>query len=196
MDGEPRRQTQDVEREIAGLLAAGRTRQAATLAIRAHGPAVLAYLRRLLDREVDAVEAFSVFCERFWRALPEFRGESALRTWAFRLAWSAASDLRKDAWRRGRRLETDEAERLLARRPSSSARRLEARSARLSAARERLSLEDRSLLQLRVDQGLSWAECAEILAASGTAVRPDALMKRFERLKKRLGRLMREGGGR
>jgi RNA polymerase sigma-70 factor (ECF subfamily) len=64
----------------------------------------------------------------------------------------------------------------------------------LEELRASLSAEDRSLLILRVDQGLSWEEVAQVLAESGAAARPDALMKRYERLKERLGKLARERG--
>jgi RNA polymerase sigma-70 factor, ECF subfamily len=47
---------------------------------------------------------------------------------------------------------------------------------------------------LRVDQGLAWAEIAEILAGEGRRVEPAALMKRFERLKERLARMARDQG--
>jgi len=64
----------------------------------------------------------------------------------------------------------------------------------LEKLREALTLEERSLLALRVDQELSWAETAAVLAREGEAVEPNALMKRFERLKERLGRLAKERG--
>jgi RNA polymerase sigma-70 factor (ECF subfamily) len=45
-----------------------------------------------------------------------------------------------------------------------------------------------------VDQGLSWDEVAGVLAEGGAPARPDALMKRFERLKDRLGKMARDRG--
>ena len=47
---------------------------------------------------------------------------------------------------------------------------------------------------LRIDQQLSWSEVAEVMAAEGTTVDPATLMKRFERIKARLGELARERG--
>lgn len=183
------------EARLRALLAAGDVRAAAALAIRTHGPELLRYLRGLLGREADAQEAFSAACERLWRALPEFRGEASLRTWCFKLAWSAAADQKKEAWAaKGRRLETNEADALASSGRTRSWLREERLRLSLADLRRALSLEEQSLLQLRIDQGLSWAECAEVLAAQGKAPTVEALMKRFERIKARLGELARGEG--
>ncbi len=171
-------------------------RAAATEAVRGHGPDVLRYLRGLLGHEEDAKETFAAACERLWRSLPEFRGEASVRTWFFRLAWSAAADLRKDAWRaKGRRLETDEAAEFPADDRTRSWLRRERLRIGLADLRSALTLDEQALLQLRIDQGLSWAECAEVLRAEGPAPTVDALMKRFERVKGKLAALARERAG-
>lgn len=182
----------EAEARLRALLDAGDVKGAATGAIRAYGPELLRYLRTLLGREADAQEAFSAACERLWRALPEFRGEASLRTWCFRLAWSAAADLKKEAWTaRGRRLETGEATGLADDGRTRSWLRAERLRLSLADLRRALTLEEEGLLRLRVDQGLSWAECAEVLAAGGRRPTVEALMKRFERVKARLGALAR-----
>ena len=181
-----------LEARLRALLAAGDLKRAATEALRGYGPALLRYLRGLLESEADAREAFSAASERIWRGLPEFRGEAALRTWCFRLAWSAAADLRKEAWKaRGRRLETDEAEALALDPRTRSWLREERLRLSLADLRRALTLEEQSLLALRIDQGLAWAECAEVLAADGPTPGVAALMKRFERIKAKLGALAR-----
>jgi RNA polymerase sigma-70 factor (ECF subfamily) len=182
----------DVEAALRTRLAAGDVKGAATGAIRAYGPELLRYLRGLLAREADAKEAFSSACERLWRSLPEFRGEASLRTWCFHLAWSAAADLKKEAWTaRGQRLETDEAAALAEDDRTRSWLREERLRLSLDELRRGLTLEEQGLLRLRVDQGLSWAECAAVLTADGRAPKVEALMKRFERIKARLGTLAR-----
>lgn len=60
--------------------------------------------------------------------------------------------------------------------------------------RKGLSPEEQTLLFLRVDQELSWAEVAEALSEGGKAVDPDTACKRFERLKGRLRGLARGRG--
>jgi len=179
-----------LEARIRHLLEAGDARQAATVAIQGFGPELLRYLRALLGEEVDAKDAFSTSCERLWRGLPGFRGDSSFRTWAFQLAWSAAADLRKDRWRmRRRRLETQEEAELPSPSGTRSYLRVERMRITFEVLREALTLEERALLQLRLDQRLSWAECAEVLAARDEAATPDALMKRYERIKAKLARL-------
>ena len=183
-----------LEIRIRELLSVRDTRQAATEAIRGYGPALLHFLRGLLGSHSEAEEAFSRASERIWRGLPEFRGEAAPRTWCFRLAWSAAADLRKEAWNvRRRRLETGEAAELAVADGTATWLRQERLRLSLAALRAGLTLEEQGLLQLRIDQQLSWAECAEVLAVDGRAPAAEILMKRFERIKSKLRALAEAG---
>lgn len=188
-------ESEKLERTIRERLDAGDARGAATTAIRGYGPQVLRYLRSILGNEDDARDAFAQFAENLWRGLPAFRGTAPFRVWAYRVAWNAASDIRKQPWRtRRQRLATGEASRIAAKVSTSSDERLERRRVELLALRESLSLEDRALVALRIDQGLSWEECAEALSRDGAVVKPNTLTKRFERIKERLGRLARKRG--
>jgi RNA polymerase sigma-70 factor (ECF subfamily) len=111
------------------------------------------------------------------------------------LAWNAAQNLRDGAWRRrGRRFATGEASALAEEVRTRTAVVVERQRQALERLRASLSVEDQSLLALRVDQGLPWTEVAEVLAEEGRQSDPAALMKRFERLKERLGRMAREQG--
>ncbi len=185
----------EVERRVRELLAAGDTRGAATEAIRALAPEALRFLRALLRDEEDAADAFSEFAENLWSGLATFRGDASLRTWALRLARNAALNLRGEAWRRrARRFATGEASALAEDLRTKSFVREERQRAALDKLREALSVEDRMLLVLRVEQGLSWKEVAEILAADGEAADENTVTKRFERLKDRLARMAREQG--
>jgi RNA polymerase sigma-70 factor, ECF subfamily len=184
-----------VEARVRELAHAGDLAGAATEAIRGLGPDVLRYLRSILRDEDAAREAFSQFAENLWKGLPGFRGDASLRGWAYRLALHAALNLREEAWRRrGRRLATDEASRIAADVRTRTAVRLERQHRALDELREALSIEDRSLLSLRIDQELSWGEIAAVLARDGRPADPAALMKRFERLKARLARLAKAKG--
>jgi RNA polymerase sigma-70 factor, ECF subfamily len=185
----------DLETRVRELLAADERPAAATLAIQELGPPVLRYLRSLLRDEDDASDAFSVFAENVWRGLPGWRGEGSLKAWCFRLAWNAASNMRNEAWRRkGRRFFTGEASALAEEIRTRSHVRVERQRQALDKLRETLDVEDASLLTLRIDQKLSWAEIAEVTSADGEPVEAAALMKRFERLKARLARMAREEG--
>jgi RNA polymerase sigma-70 factor, ECF subfamily len=176
-------------------LAAEDLAAAATEALRGLGPQVLRYLRSLLRDEELAGDAFSEFAEHLWRGLATFRGDASLRGWAYRLAYRAALDVRGEAWRRrGRRLATGEASRLAGEVRTGTAIRVERRLQELEKLRGTLTVDEQSLLALRIDQGLPWSEIAEVLAADGERVEPAALMKRFERLKERLAKMAKAQG--
>ncbi len=181
-----------LETRVRALLVQGDPAAAATEALRALGPGVLRYLRSLLRDEAAASDAFSEFAEHLWRGLPAFRGECSLRGWALRLAYHAALDVRSDAWRqRGRRFATGEASRLADEVRTRTVVRVEQQRLALDKLREGLTVEERSLLALRVDQGLGWSEVAQVLSGEGAPVEPSTLMKRFERLKERLATMAR-----
>lgn len=164
-------------------------------ALRALGPEILRFLRSVLRDEEDAADAFSQFAENLWKGLPGFRGQSSLRTWAFRVAWNSAMSLRNDAWHRhGRRFATGEASRIAEEIRTKTVVRVERQRDALEKLRQTLSADDQSLLALRLDREFSWEEIAEILSTGGKPVQPLALMKRFERLKKRLAELVRRQG--
>jgi RNA polymerase sigma-70 factor (ECF subfamily) len=180
---------------IHDLLVARDFAAAATEALRRLGPPVLRYMRFVLRDEAAAGDAFSQWCENFWKGIRSYRGACSLRTWALRLAHNVVSNQREEHWRRHvRRFATGEASRLADEIRTSRAARFERQRRALDVLRDALTAEERSLLTLRIDQELSWAEIAAVLSTHGRAVEPDALMKRFERIKARLAVLARERG--
>ena len=184
---------ESVQARVQELVAAGDPSAAATEALRALGPEILRFLRSVLRSEEDAGDAFSHFAENVWKGLPSFRGQSSLRTWAFRIAWNSAQTLRTDAWHRhGRRFATGEASQLAEEIRTKTVVRVERQRDALQKLRESLTPEDQSLLALRLDRGFSWEEIAEILSSSGKPVQALTLMKRFERLKTRLAEMVRK----
>lgn len=184
-----------LDASVRDLVGAGDVRAAATEAIRRLGPEVLQYLRSILRDEDVAGDAFSEFAENVWKGLATFRWNSSLRTWAYRIATNAAADVRSEAWRRhGRRFATGEASNLAEELRTKTVVKVERQRQTLDVLRESLSIDERSLLSLRLDRGLSWAEIANVLSAEGKRVEVDALMKRFERLKEKLAARARELG--
>jgi RNA polymerase sigma-70 factor, ECF subfamily len=168
---------------------------AATAVIRSLGPQVLRYLRSLLRDEDAAAEAFSQWAENVWRGLSAFRSEGTVRGWCFRLAFNVALNLQNEAWRRrGERLASSAASQLAEDVRTKTAVRVERQRQALDVLRESLTVEERSLLTLRIDQELPWAEIAQALAAEGQRADAAALQKRFERLKERLARMAKEQG--
>jgi RNA polymerase sigma-70 factor (ECF subfamily) len=183
------------EDRVQALLAAGDHRGAATEAIQGFGPKVLGYLRSILRDGEDAADAFSHFAEDLWRGIPSYRGQSSFKTWTYKVAWNAAMHVRSDAWKRlGRRLESGEASRLAEEIVTRSAVRDERQRQWLDTLRESLTAEEQTLLFLRLDQQLEWNEVAEVISADGAPVEPAAVRKRYERLKERLARLVRDQG--
>jgi RNA polymerase sigma-70 factor, ECF subfamily len=184
-----------VERAVLRFVAAGKLREAAEEVIRRIGPEVLRYLRAVMRDEDDASDGFSDWAESVWNGLPAFRGDAALRTWAFTLAVHVAGKMRTSAWRRRvRRLGTGEASRIAEEIRTRTKIRAERQRIELERLREALSPADQTLLTLRVDQGLSWEEIAGVLSGTGQRATATAMAKRFERLKDRLARLARESG--
>lgn len=184
-----------IEARVQELLAAGDAHGAATEAMRGLGPKVLGYLRTILRDEADAGDAFSAFAENLWRGIGTYRGDASFRTWAFKIAWHAALNVRNEAWNRlGRRLETGEASRLAEEIRTKTEVREERQRTALDALREELTAEEQTLLVLRIDQQLPWEDVAAVLATDGSALDAPALRKRFERLKDRLAKLARERG--
>lgn len=185
----------DLDQRIRERAAAGDLDAAATDALRALGPSVLRYLRSMLRDEDAAVDAFSHFAENLWRGLGTFRWDASLRTWAFRLAYHAALNVRDEAWRRrARPFATGEASRIAEELRTKTVIRVERQRRALDALRESLTDEERALLALRVDQGLSWTEIAGVLSPDGKPADPNTLTKRFERLKERLAQMARAQG--
>jgi RNA polymerase sigma-70 factor (ECF subfamily) len=147
-------------------------------------------------REDEAVgDAFSQWAENFWKTLPAFRGQCSLRTWAFRLAHNVVSNHRDALWHRHvRRFVTGEASRVADEIRTTTAVRVERQRRALDSLLDALTPEERSLLTLRIDQEMSWAEIAAVKSSQGRVVDPDALMKRFGRIKARLSVLAHERG--
>lgn len=185
-----------LEEQVRALLARGQDRDAASVAIRALGPQVLSYLSATLRSDSDAHDVFSQFAEDLWKGLPGFRGDCSLRGWAYRLAWHASARFLRDPYRqRGRRLETSEASRIAQEVRSTLGLDEAWRSERVALLRDALEPEERTLLILRIDRGLSWHEVALVLAEDGGAPPSEvALRKRFERLKGKLGKAAKDYG--
>ena len=184
-----------LDQRVRELLAAGDPAGAASEALQELGPLTLRYLRSLLQDEDDAADAFSQFAENLWKGLPSFRFGASLRTWAYRIAWNAARNLRHEAYRRhGRRFASGEASAIADEIRTKTTERVARQKDALDQLRRALSVEDQSLLALRIDQELSWTEIAEVFSEEGQPIHSAALMKRFERLKSRLAELARTKG--
>ncbi len=182
------------ELELRESLARGDLDAAAVAALELWGNPVLRYLVSLLRDEETAREVFSQFAEDLWRGLPEFRGECSLRAWCYRLAWHAAARHLRDPWRRRGQPLTSGKISALVQSISTSGRAPGSRRSLLAELRERLTPEEETLLALRVDRELEWEEVAHVLSAGGEQASPDALRRRYERLRQKLAQMARDAG--
>jgi RNA polymerase sigma-70 factor (ECF subfamily) len=185
-----------VEVEVVHLLELGDLQSAAATILHGYGPAILGYLAALARDEDRADDAFSQFCEDLWRGLPGFRRDASVRTWVYKLAWHAWLRNERDAFRRhGRPISSGEMSRLAAEVRSTTALHLrsEAKDA-VARLREQLTTAEQSLLVLRIDRALSWAEVASVMSTPEDHLDAQTVAKRFERVKARLRKLAEAAG--
>ncbi|HEU4412796.1 MAG TPA: sigma-70 family RNA polymerase sigma factor [Polyangiaceae bacterium] len=192
----------EVEAALRTFHAAGDYSAVATLALRHYGPEVLGFLVAVRRDRLAAGEIFSQFCEDLWAGLPRFGWASSFRTWAYALARHALVRHGKDPF--GRRRAP------LSEHPGLSALEQQVRTQtlpylrtevkqRAALLRQRLEPDEQTLLVLRVDRGLGWAEIAMVMAEGGEAPADAAraaaaLRKRFERVKAKLKALLEQEG--
>jgi RNA polymerase sigma-70 factor (ECF subfamily) len=181
---------------IAARLDAGDFPGAAAETVRSYGAEILGYLYATLRDETAADEVFAQFSEDLWKGLSRFRRLCSMRTWAYRLAWEALSRFRRDPYRRrAQPLRTGEWSQVAAQVRDQTAPYLRsAVRSKVAVLRERLTPAEQTLLILRVDRGLSFAEIAEVLRGRDRRAGVVTLRKRYDRLKKKLRRLAEAEG--
>jgi RNA polymerase sigma-70 factor (ECF subfamily) len=190
------RGVEELEGEIARLLETNDLSAAVSTIMRGYGPAVRGYLASLARDEDRADDVFSQFCEDLWRGLPGFKRASSAKTWVYTLAWHAWIRLERDAFHRhARPWVSEEMSRLAAEVRSTTALHLrsEAKDS-VARLREQLTPAEQSLLVLRVDRGLHWAEIAAVMSTSEEQLDPRTAAKRFDRVKEKLRKLAIEAG--
>jgi RNA polymerase sigma-70 factor, ECF subfamily len=185
----------ELERAIAGHLAAGDLAAAATTALRELGPQIYGYLCALLRDDDIARDVFGQFGEELWKSIGSFRGESAFKTWAYTLTMRAVGRHRRDPYHKRAQPLDDVISGLVDDIRSSTPpyRKSEVKD-RFAQLRESLDPADQALLFLRVDQQLPWNDVAAVLAGEGEPVEVSTLRKRFERVKERLRELVAKDG--
>lgn len=193
----------ETERRIRTCWERQAYQEAAEIAIRTYGPEIMSYLVALAPDLTCAGDSFSVFAEDLWRALPSFRWECELRSFAYGLARNALLRVARDPYRRRASPLSQAPEAYAEQIRTTTAQHLRTETKdRVARLREQLDPQDRELLILRVDRGLSWQEVARILCEDEPAAGETAqahlarnasrLRKRFERVKETLRRLVTE----
>ena len=182
----------------------GRLEEAATLTVQTYGPELMGFLVKQLRDHNLASDAFSEFSFDLWRGMGTFEGRSSVRVWSYAVLRHAMRRTLKRHRREQRlRIPLSEAqlfEDIAARVRSETLSCLRtAKRDRFARLCDRLSQDERTLLILRVNEGLEWKDVALVMSYDGQI--PDApvlqreaarLRKRFQLVKERLRTLARQ----
>jgi RNA polymerase sigma-70 factor (ECF subfamily) len=173
----------DLEHQIQSLLERGDLRGAATKAIEGYGAEVFGFLVTLVRDARDASEVFSQTCEDLWTGLDRFESRCSMRTWIYTLARHAAARFRRSPHRR-RKVALSQASELAdkVRTGTLPFLRTEVKD-KFAPIRDALEEDDRTLLVLRVDRGMSWKEIARVFGGDDNS--DEALDRAAARLRKR-----------
>jgi RNA polymerase sigma-70 factor (ECF subfamily) len=147
----------------------GGDQRAATAIVERHATAIARFVGTLGEREAEEVVQDTFV--RAFSSFESFRGESSLRTWLFTIARRLVLDRRR-AQRRRRDVESlenlEEAASSFTALDSIVAAESEAQ---VREAVERLSPTQREVFTLRVGEGLSYKEIAEVVGTTEGAAR-------------------------
>jgi RNA polymerase sigma-70 factor, ECF subfamily len=182
----------DLEERIGDLRKRNDLHGAVSCAIEGFGPEVFGFLVTVLRDEQDASEVFSQACEDMWRSIGQFEGRCTMRAWLYTLARHAVARLRRSPHRRpGRHVALSEASDLAERVRSRTLPHLRTSvKDQFAAIRNSLDEDDRALLVLRVDRGMSWREIARTMSLDDDS--EEALRRLEARLRKRLQLVKKE----
>jgi RNA polymerase sigma-70 factor (ECF subfamily) len=189
----------ELEDELVALIRQKKLDSAATRALESYGPELYGFLVTYFGNEADASEVFSQLGEDLWKGLPSFALGCSVRTWLYVLARHAAARFRRSPW--NRRTGDSHLDALVesVRTRTQPWLRTDVKD-RFRAVRDSLDPEDRSLLVLRVDRGLSWEEVARVMlsleAPDAVALERESarLRKRYQALKEELRKRAHEAG--
>lgn len=166
-----RQQDDAVDRALVTRWLGGDER-AATLLVERHGPALARFAASLTARgdkgEID--ELVQDTFVRAFQSLAEFRGDSSLRTWLFTIERRLLVDRRRAERRRPDRDEITEGD-ALTEYTALDSLVAEETQGRIRKALERLSPTQREVFTLRVGEGLSYKEIADVVGTTEGAAR-------------------------
>jgi RNA polymerase sigma-70 factor, ECF subfamily len=195
-----------IERELRELCVAGDLDKAATLLLQTYGQEIFRFLMSRLRDDQASSDVFSQFSEDAWRGIAGFRWQSSARVWSYTLARHAASRYIAVARRRrGRESPLSSAGPLSeieekVRTQTLAAMRTEVKS-RVAELREKLPLDDQTLILLRISRRLDWKEIAQIMLdekgePTDRALDKEAarLRQRFQAIKEKLRKMAAEAG--
>ena len=143
--------------------------RAATMIVERHAPALGRYALNLGVRD-DVEEVVQDTFVRAFAAIDSFRGESSLRTWLFTIERRLVLDRARSEKRRGIQLAVEESD-LVTSGDALGDMVASETEGRILAAIERLSPTQREVFTLRVAEGLSYREIADVAGTTEGAAR-------------------------
>jgi RNA polymerase sigma-70 factor, ECF subfamily len=143
--------------------------RAATSLVERHAPALARFIARSSNRG-DVDELVQDTFVRAFAALDSFRGESSLRTWLFTIARRLVLDRRRAAQRGERRVTFGEAD-AATEYGALDGIVAEETERRVAEALRRLTPTQREVFTLRVGEGLSYREIADVVGTTEGAAR-------------------------
>jgi RNA polymerase sigma-70 factor (ECF subfamily) len=143
--------------------------RAASELVERHADALGRFASSLGARE-DAQELVQDTFVRAFSSIDSFRGESSLRTWLFTIARRLLLDRRRSERRRGEQVEVQDSDATTEYDALDSVVAEETRR-RLHAAVARLSKTQREVFLLRVNEGMSYKEIADVASTTEGAAR-------------------------
>ena len=142
---------------------------AATALVSRHASAVARFASSLGGRE-DVDELVQDTFVRAFGSLDGFRGDSSLRTWLFTITRRLLLDRRRSARRRGEQVEVQDADAVTEYTALDSVV-AEETQVRLQQALGKLTPTQREVFTLRVSEGMSYKEIAEVAGTTEGAAR-------------------------
>jgi RNA polymerase sigma-70 factor (ECF subfamily) len=144
--------------------------RAATSIVERHAPALARYAVRLGMAD-DADELVQDTFIRAFGGLEGFRADSSLRTWLFTIQRRLVIDRRRASARRGKDVDVDDDDYATTGYNALDSLVADETSQRIAQAMQALTRMQREVFTLRVQEGRSYKEIAEILGSSEGAAR-------------------------
>jgi RNA polymerase sigma-70 factor (ECF subfamily) len=147
----------------------GGDQRAATLLVERHAGAVARFAASV-GAKGDVQDIVQDTFVRAFASIDSFRGDSSIRTWLFTIARRLLLDLRRSERRRGEQVEVQEGDAATEYDALDSFVADETRQ-RMHQAVARLSKTQREVFTLRVSEGLSYKEIADVAGTTEGAAR-------------------------
>lgn len=153
------------EQEIVGLIKSGETRTAFDAIVKLYAERLYWQARRMVISHDDANDCLQDAMIRIWKSLPNFRGDSSLYTWVYRIVTNVCITFLNS--RRSENLEYDAAAKIEA----ESDLNAKALQKSLHKAVATLPPKQKAVFLLRYFEEMPYSQMAEVLETSEGALK-------------------------